>query len=399
MVSLKNNRMIIRAILFIVFFSLISHTSRSQTDSSEIKFSPLPAFSGEKIKLFTDGTSIALMRESVSLLNIHCIKEFDSLSWSNVLYVELIKWNGIKLAQMKLNLIRPGTSGSVKIPENILSGNYYLRAYTKWMRNYSPLQYAYVPVKIVNPFRSETDEGPEEKSIVTGASKLITVQESLINGINCTMDKNEYKSREKAEAGLYINDKQLSALNRYCVSVVRVGTIDTTGQYYKPGLISLENNHPYIEYLPEIRGITISGEVVDKSTKFPKTDALISLSEAGHGEYFSVYQTDQRGQFIFSLPDMHGQHDFFIQVESKDSVPSEIKIDNGFCHKPVKLPYVAFDLNEEEKHIVKDMIINQQLSDRFLSQKDTLSDTLSSENRTACLLWQQASGIQYGKIY
>jgi hypothetical protein len=374
-VFLKKNGMIIRAVLFTVLFSLISHTSRSQTNTSEIKFSPLPAVSGENIKLFTDRNIYCVNEKIYFTAEYSCINEFASLSWSNVLYVELIKWDGIKLAQMKMNLNRPGTSGSLKIPGNILSGNYYLRAYTKWMRNYSALQYAYMLVKIVNPYRSETDEGPAEKPIPTGAAMLILEQKSLINGVNCTMDKNEYMPGEKAETGLYINNKQLAAFKRYCMSVVRVGTIDTTVQIFKPGSDSLESNLSYIEYLPEIRGITISGEAVDKSTKLPQIDALISLSETQHGEYYSVYQTDDRGRFIFSLPDMHGQHDFFIQVVSKDSMPSELNIDNGFCNRPVKLPYVAFNLNEDEKYIVKDMIINQQLSDRFMSKEDTLSDS------------------------
>jgi hypothetical protein len=374
---LIKNRMIIKAILFTLFFSLISLSSRSQANSSEIKFFPLPAVSGEDIKLFTDRNIYCVNEKIYFTAEYSSINEFASLSWSNVLYVELIKWDGIKLVQMKINLSRPGTSGSMKIPGNIISGNYYLRAYTKWMRNYSALQYACVPVKIVNPYRSETDEGPAEKPIYAGAATLITAQKSLINGVNCTMDKNEYKPGEKVEVDLNLSNKQLSAFKKYCVSVVRIGTIDTAVQSFTSGSDSPENNLSFIEYLPEIRGITISGEVVDKSTKLPQTDALISLSETRHGEYFSFYRTDQRGRFIFSLPDMHGQYDFFIQAVSKDSMPSEIKIDNGFCNKPVRLPYVAFTLNENETHVVKDMIINQQLSDRFLPKEDTLTDSQS----------------------
>ncbi len=102
-------------------------------------------------------------------------------------------------------------------------------------------------------------------------------------------------------------------------------------QSYKPESTSPESNLSNIEYLPEIKGITISGEVIDKSTKLPQKDVFVSLSETQNGEYFSVYKTNERGRFVFSLPDMQGQHDFFIQAE----MPSEIKIDNGFCNKPL----------------------------------------------------------------
>jgi hypothetical protein len=370
-VFLKKNGMIIRAVLCTVLFSLISNTSRSQTDTSEIKFSPLPAVSGEKIKLFSDRNIYCVNEKIFFTAEYSCINEFAPLSWSDVLYVELIKWDGIKLAQMKLNLNRPGTSGSLKIPGNVLSGNYYLRAYTKWMRNFSAGNYAYLLVKIVNPFRSETDEGPSEISTPDRTETPNIMQKIMIKGINCIMDKSEYKTGEKAEIELQLNGRKLFDPYRFCVSVAKVGAIDTVAQSFEPGPTAQESSPSDIEYLPEIRGITISGEVIDRLTKLPQKKVWVNLSETQHGEYFSVYQTNDMGRFVFSLPDMQGQYDFFIQ----SAMPSEIKIDNSFCNKPVKLPYVAFNLNEDEKHIVKEMIINQQLRDRFMSKEDTLSDS------------------------
>jgi hypothetical protein len=336
-----------------------------------MKYPYVPAVSGEKIKLFIDRSIYCVNEKIYFIAEYSCITGLDSLAWSNVLYVELIKWNGTRLVQMKLKLTRPGTPGSMKIPGNLLSGNYYLRAYTKWMRNYPVQEYTYQLVKIVNPFSSETDEGAADISAQAGTALLKPVQKTLINGVSCNMDKNEYQPGEKTAVSFLINDRKLVDFDRYCVSVAKVSAIDTTGQYYESGVSSQERNLSYIEYLPEIRGITISGEVVDKSTKLSQKKAFISLSETQHGEYFSVYQTDDMGRFHFSLPDMQGQHDFFIQAE----IPSEIKIDNGFCNKPVKLPYVAFKLDKDEIDFVREMIINMQLSERFLANKDTLADS------------------------
>jgi hypothetical protein len=363
--------MIIRAILFSVFFSLISLTSRSQTDSSEIKLSQLPSVSGENIKLLTDRSIYCVNEKIYFTAGYSCINELASLSWSNVLYVELIKWNGIKLVQMKMNLNRPGTSGSMKIPGNLLSGNYYLRAYTKWMRNFSAGNYAYLLVKIVNPFRSETDEGPPEISTSDSTETPNIMQKIMIKGISCIMDKSEYKTDEKAEIELQLSGRKLFDPYRYCVSVAKVGAIDTAVQSFEHGSAAQEGNPSDIEYLPEIRGITISGKVIDRLTKLPQKKVWVNLSETRHGEYFSVYQTNDMGRFVFSLPDMKGQYDFFIQ----SAMPSEIKIDNSFCDKPVKLPYVTFSLNKDELDLVKEMSINQQLSERFLSNKDTLENS------------------------
>ncbi len=358
-----------RVVLSCALFSLVALALSGQTGQFGMKYSQLPAISGETIRLFTDRNIYCVKEKICFTAEYFCIDELDTLSWSNVLYVELIRWNGNMLARMKLKLVRPATSGSMEIPGNMPSGNYYLRAYTKWMRNYSAQDYAYLPVKIVNPFRSETDEGPAEKPTATESVTLNPGQKILINGISCTPGKNEYKPGEKAEVEIQINDTELINFDRYCITVVKVGAIDATIKSYGPGSASPAYNLPYIEYLPEIRGITISGEVIDNSTKLPAKEAIVSLSETRHGEHFAVYRTNDRGRFVFSLPDMQGQHDFFIQAEN----PSEILIDHDFCSQPVKLPYIAFSLNKDETGFVKEMVINQQLSERYLSDKDTLT--------------------------
>lgn len=364
-----------KVFLFYVFSVLINLAIYCQTAQSGITISKTSAESGETIRLFTDRNIYCINEKIYFIAEYSGANELDSLEWSNVLYVELIRWNGNKLAQMKLRLTRPVTSGVINIAGNILSGNYYLRAYSKWMRNFSASDYAYLPVKIVNPFRPETDEGPSEISEPATTAELSPVQKTLIKGVRCTMGKNEYKQREKAEVDFQLNDKKFLDINRYYISVARVGAIDTAVNLFKPESTSEESDLSYIEYLPEIRGITISGKIIDKSTKLPQKDIYVSLSEPKHGEYFSIYKTNDQGRFVFSLPYMQGPHDFFIQSEYSGSLSSEILIDNGFCNKSVKLPYVIFKLNEEEIHLLKYLAIDQQLSERFLLNKDTLSDS------------------------
>lgn len=368
-----------KVFLFYVFSFLINLATFCQTAQSGITIAKTLAGSGEKITLFTDRNIYCVNEKIYFIAEYSSAKELDSLEWSNVLYVELIRWNGNKLAQMKLKLTRPGTSGVINIPGSILSGNYYLRAYSKWMRNFSAGDYACLPVKIVNPFRPETDEGPSEISGPATTAELSVVQKTLIKGVRCIIGKNEYMQREKAEVDFQLNDKKFFDINRYYISVARVGTIDTADHLCKPELTSEESDLSNIEYLPEIRGITISGKIIDKSTKLPQKDIYVSLSEPKHGEYFSIYKTNDQGRFVFSLPYMQGPHDFFIQSEYSGSLSSEILIDNGFCNKPVKLPYIAFKLNEGEIHLLKYLAIDQQLSEKFLLNKDTLSDSQHAE--------------------
>jgi hypothetical protein len=360
-----------KALLFYAVILLNGFNVNCQTGQLGIPDSTILAGSGERIRLFTDRNIYCVNERIFFTADYTCINEADTIMWSKVLYVELIKWNGVKLASLKLKLDKSGSSASLRIPGDLLSGNYYLRAYTKWMRNFSTNDYAYRLIKIVNPYNAETDAGPAE--IPDSRKSILNLKPSkeFIQGINCSMNKSQYQTREKAEVVLYINDDKSIVCHDFCVSIAKAGSIDTSSLFIKPELEPSGIKWGDIEYLPEISGITISGKIIDKTSNVPKKNLLVNLSEPANGEFFSVYQTRDKGWFIFSLPDLYGKYDFFIQSEASDTRLSQFLIDNSFCNRPVILPYIAFILNEDEKHLIRDMMVNLQLNEKFFSHPDT----------------------------
>ncbi|MFZ0472926.1 MAG: hypothetical protein WAL94_09940, partial [Bacteroidales bacterium] len=150
-----------KALLYAIIL-LISYDVNSQAGLSGVADSTTIAGPGERIRLFTDRTIYCANESIFFTADYSCISGADSIMWSKVLYVELIKWNGVKLANLKLKLDKSGSSAILQIPGDLLSGNYYLRAYTKWMRNFSVNNYEYRLIKIVNPFNSGIDPGPAE---------------------------------------------------------------------------------------------------------------------------------------------------------------------------------------------------------------------------------------------
>jgi hypothetical protein len=337
---------------------------------------------GERIRLYTDRNLYCVNESIFFTAGYSCDSEKDSIQWSKVLYVELISWNGGKLAGLKLKLDPSGSSGSLRIPGDLLSGNYYLRAYTKWMRNFSVNDYAYRLVKIVNPFQADIDPGPSE-TLVTREFIINPMPiEEFMQGVQCTPGKSQYRPREQAEVELDIPDDQSFGCHDFCVSVARAGSIDTSflvvGHERKASGITWGA----IEYLPEIWGNTLSGRIVDKTSNVPKKDLLVSLSEPENGSFFSAYQTRDNGRFIFSLPDLFGNYDFFIQSAESDTTLSMFLIDNSFCNRPVTLPYIAFSLNEAEKHLIRDMMVNMQLNEIYLPNPDSTKKVQPPLRRT-----------------
>lgn len=373
---MKTNNDILKKIssLF-VFFCLISFTLEGQPGASGVTYPKYPVDSGEKISLFTDRSIYCVKEKMYFTAEYSCIEELASLSWSTVLYVELIRWNGTRIAGSKLRLTGQTTSASIEIPGNLPSGNYYLRAYTRWMRNYPPGEYVYTGIKIVNPFRPDTDDGPADSETSAGINTLNFIQKSLADGISCVTDKEEYNSGEAAEIKIEINSKNPVDFDSYCISVTKAGTTDTSDSYVESAPDLTGDKPGYIEYLPEIRGITISGDVTDRSGGLPLKDVPVSLSETKSGDYYATYTTDDRGRFVFSLPDMEKQHDFFVQTE----IPSGINIDNGYCNRPVRLPYIAFDMNVDETDFVREVMVNQQITDKFKQEKDLLTDSVQEK--------------------
>jgi hypothetical protein len=359
-----------KALLYAVIL-LIGYNVQCQTGLFGISDSTTLNGSGEKIRLFTDRSMYCVNETIFFAADYSCKSDEDSILWSKVLYVELIKWNGIKLANLKLKLELSSASGSLHIPGDLLSGNYYLRAYTKWMQNFSFTNYAYRLIKIVNPYNASTDAGPAEIDASRESFLFRKPSKESIQGIQCSMNKSAYQPREKAEVEFYINGDNSIVSHDYCVSIAKVGSIDTSFIDLNPEMETSGIKWGDIEYLPEIWGITISGKVIDKTANAPKKNLLVNLSQPAHGEFFSVYQTSAEGRFIFSLPDFYGKYDFFIQSEASDTGVTEFLIDNGFCNRPVVLPHVAFSLNEGEKHLVRDMMVNMQLNEKFSLRPDT----------------------------
>ena len=74
-------------------------------------------------------------------------------SLSKVAYLELLDTDQKSVIQTKIFLDNGKGYGEVFIPSNFESGNYLLRCYTRWMKNYRADLYFQSIVQIINPFK------------------------------------------------------------------------------------------------------------------------------------------------------------------------------------------------------------------------------------------------------
>lgn len=76
------------------------------------------------------------------------------LDMSRVAYLEVLDEENKPALQAKVELVDGTGSGSLFIPTTLSAGVYRLRAYTRWMQNFSPDFYFQKEITIVNTFRS-----------------------------------------------------------------------------------------------------------------------------------------------------------------------------------------------------------------------------------------------------
>ncbi|WP_338875861.1 hypothetical protein WBJ53_09550 [Spirosoma sp. SC4-14] len=107
------------------------------------------------------------------------------LSVSKVAYVELLDTDHKPVLQTKVSLTTGGGDGSLFLPASINSGNYLLRAYTSWMRNFSPAYFFEQPLSIINPFKPLEQSAPKPTSAYT--VQLFPEGGNLVQGLPATV--------------------------------------------------------------------------------------------------------------------------------------------------------------------------------------------------------------------
>ncbi len=281
--------------------------------------------------------------------------------WSRVLYVELIRPNGTPLSQSKVKINDSGANGSMAIPEGISSGTYYLKAYTRWMRNCGPEGYAFTSLRIYDPFNEEALPVDSVGWETLPAAQLLTQTEiHSPDLLECRLSREVYGSREMVVADL----KWLypDAPTDLTVSVARSG-IHGNPAYFKPGCsVNLGGSSAI---LPEMQGLSLTGQAVSSSDRTPVPYATIYVSVLGMERDFFCNYSDSAGRFYFSFPDYSGERELFVSTHHSNYDELELLIDRDFSQDMVQLPSYAMQMSDSLAGIINEMSVNAQIAQQY----------------------------------
>jgi hypothetical protein len=321
----------------------------------------------EQVQLFTD-RNIYAVNEQIQFVAEHRVEgAVESTLWSSVLYVELVAPNGIPVAQGKYMLFGGRAQGTLHIPAAALTGDYYLKCYSRWMRNEGPGSFSYTPLKIINPFRSEVvaQAGGDNSS---GILPRIPYREG---GMDCGTSSSVYGPGDEVKLLLAGTLPAYLEQLRCCVTVVPAGAVDLSGGQYILSADNAEEESYRVNYLPDLgSGVSVSGTVVGPD-EVPVPYATLHFSLLGESPDYFATISDEQGKFIFTTTAGDGEQEFFVTPGQENGTPLTVRIDQEYDSRPVSLPQIKFELSEREKELARRTALNMQLSWAFMPVNPT----------------------------
>ena len=314
-----------------------------------------------QVTLFTDRNLYVTGEMIYFSASIHC-KDIQAENTSRILYCELITPDGIKIAGGKYLIQSSSSLGSLVIPDDILTGNYYLRAYSKHMRNGGPGSYSYNLIKIVNANRNEVQSSASDGSKANIDYENEFIQDTDIFRI--ITGKTQYSRPDIID--ILIHAAGSSSVKNLSISVVPEHSLPSRRMKTEP----FRYQWSKILYHKENLGLSLTGKLTGNITGIAIKDTRINLSIIGEGRDFMATKTDSAGGFYFSLPDYTGSRDLFICAEKTGNAEHLILVDNDYCTLPVQIASEPFKLNDRERETALKMAVNLEVGSYF--SKDSI---------------------------
>jgi hypothetical protein len=333
--------------------------------STELVADSLPV---ERLHLLVD-RDVYCVEEAIhfNIINVRNKNEVIS-TWSNIVYCEIVTPDGRSIVKGKFQIVDNCANGQFYIPRNTLSGNYYLRAYTKWMRNQSPYSFSYKSIKIINPFTTEVLTNVVSSDETIKSSIIEIAKSNLISVVKMDSIFQRGKNVE-----FQINANCLNCIkNNITVSVVKKGISHSTYLH----LDGIDNQICKVNYIPETRGVSLTGKIINKSDSLPVPFANVWITLLTKDPLTRENLTDQEGNFYFDLGTEAGHYDLFISATTyKENVEPVICVDNDYSFSKLNLPFIPFEILDHERVLYEQVIIDGQLENVF-TKRATKADSI-----------------------
>ncbi|CAM3699026.1 hypothetical protein MUGA111182_03815 [Mucilaginibacter galii] len=296
---------------------------------------------------------------------------------SKVAYVEVLNADHTPVMQAKIVLKDGVGSGSIYVPAAIANGNYTFRAYTSWMKNFSPEYFFEKSITIVNAQKS-----PEEAVVVNNKAdddvQFFPEGGHLVKGLNGKVGFKVTATTGKGVPAFMgaIVDQKNDTVVRFKPLKFGIGSFDflpVAGNTYKAVLKI--NNQQVIKSIPAIEE---QGYVMQASDKGSSWE--INVQTAGIPAE-NVYLLAHNRQVIKQAQGAvlnNGQATFTLEKSKLDDGISHITLFNG-RQQPVCERLVF-------KRPAKKLVINAQTDNPVYGTRKKVGLDIETKNQNQSLL-------------
>ncbi len=237
-------------------------------------------------------------------INACCLKSGTSLpsTISKIIYVEVLDSENVPVKQLKLYIVNGSCATQFELPETLPTGNYLLRGYTKWMRNYNPELYFTKEIAVINPFSANSF--PKSDNVYS-SDTLIFYPEGgkiLLNRPNkITVHSFDKFGNSKSVSGEIISPAGTVIQN---IETASTGFITFTFTPKESGVYKfrIEGSSPETIEIPAVMESGINLQLVEES----KTHIYFKLSAENYNPENSldgtIHIVTSSGDFVKSYP-------------------------------------------------------------------------------------------------
>jgi hypothetical protein len=311
---MRNSKKALKATLLIAVFTLFYFSGQAQVITEVQKSFDLYTNTTLHEKVFVHTDKTTYLPGEILWFKIYCVdaSTLKPLDLSKVVYVDILDNSQNPLVQAKVAIKNGSGSGSLYIPVTVNNGNYKLRAYTNWMKNFSPAFYFEKTITLINPLKSP--------DAVTPVAATYTVQffpegGHLVSGIT---SKVAFKAISQNGKSIDITgaviDQHLDTIARFSSLKFGMGSFSftpTSGNTYK-ATIKVGNSRPTLQDMPEI---STRGYVMNL-TDDRNGQLDIKVNSTADGEVYLFAHTGKEVKLAQSATISQGKTTFTVNTQS-----------------------------------------------------------------------------------
>jgi hypothetical protein len=317
---------------------------------------------------------------------------------SKVVYFELLDKNNFPLKQIKVQV--DGNSGSsvINLPANLSSGNYLIRAYTNWMKNYPVEKFFYKEISVINPFEnienlklpSDSISRALNKKSQNPAEEISNDRHNNANLIYAiTLQKPDYTTRDKVRIAVSVTDISGKPVETdLSLSVVKTAivnplskSINIKANAISPDTLIIRRIDEVPLYLPELEGHLINGFMRLKSNDEPLRKTDLSLSYVGKNARCQFSKTDENGEFYF-LATATDLSEIVIQPLSSDITGYYVELKQPFSSSFSNAKASEFYIDSSKIGAINNAVISMQINniyEPFREKSNSVTKTIAPD--------------------